>query len=90
MAFVYGSFATNSHKASSDVDLMVIGSCGFGEVVTAVGKIQDKIDREINPSVYPVNEFIKKTAAGHHFLKTVQKGPKVFLIGDENEFEKLA
>jgi len=69
---------------------MVIGSCGFGEVVAAIGRIQDKLGREINPSVYPADEFRKKTAAGHHFLKTVLKGPKVFLIGDENELEKLA
>jgi len=89
-AFIYGSFASNSHKAGSDVDLMVIGSCGFGEVVAAIGRIQDKLGREINPSVYPADEFRKKTAAGHHFLKTVLKGPKVFLIGDENELEKLA
>jgi predicted nucleotidyltransferase len=89
-AFIYGSFAANSHKASSDVDLMVIGSCGFGEVVAAVGKIQEKLGREINPSVYPAGEFRKKTAAGHHFLKTVLTGPKVYLIGDENELKKLA
>jgi hypothetical protein len=48
------------------------------------------LGREINPSVYPANEFRKKTAAGHHFLKTVLAGPKVFLIGDENELERLA
>jgi DNA-binding transcriptional ArsR family regulator len=89
-AFVYGSFAANSPKADSDVDLMVIGSCGFGEVVAALGKTQEKLSREINPSVYPVDEFKKKTAAGHHFLKTVLAGPKVFLIGDEDELEKLA
>jgi len=89
-AFVYGSFAANSLKAGSDVDLMVIGSCGFGEVVAAVGKTQDKLGREINPSVYPADEFRKKTAAGHHFLKTVLAGPKIFLVGDENELEKLA
>lgn len=89
-AFIYGSFATNSHKTKSDVDLMVIGSCGFGEVVAVVGKIQEKLGREINPSVYPTDEFRKKVAAGHHFLKTVLTGPKVFLIGDGNELEKLA
>ncbi|HUV65398.1 MAG TPA: nucleotidyltransferase domain-containing protein [Sedimentisphaerales bacterium] len=89
-AFVYGSFAANSLRAGSDVDLMVIGSCGFGEVVAAVGKTQEELGREINPSVYPVDEFRKKMAAGHHFLKTVLAGPKVFLIGDEYELERLA
>lgn len=88
-AFVYGSFAADSLKSDSDIDLMVIGSCGFGEVVAAIGKTQNKLGREINPSVYPVDEFRKKTAAGHHFLKTVLASPKVFLIGEENGLEKL-
>jgi predicted nucleotidyltransferase len=59
-AFVFGSFATNSARAGSDVDLLVIGSCSFGEVVAAVGKAQDKLGREVNPSVYPADEFKKR------------------------------
>jgi len=90
VAFIYGSFAANSHKANSDVDLMVIGSCGFGEVVATIGKTQEVISREINPSVYPKDEFKKKIAGGHHFLKTVFAAPKVFLMGNEHELEKLA
>ena len=90
VAFVYGSFAANSAKASSDVDLMVIGSCSFAEVVGAISKAQDKLGREVNPSVYPADEFKKKAAAGHHFLKTVLAGPKIFLTGDEDELEEPA
>ena len=89
-AFVFGSFAANSARAGSDVDLLVIGSCSFGEVAAAVGKAQDKLGREVNPSVYPLDEFKKKAAAGHHFIKTVLAGPKIFLIGNENELERLA
>jgi DNA-binding transcriptional ArsR family regulator len=90
VAFIYGSFATNSSKASSDVDLMVIGSCGFGQVVDAISQTQDKLGREVNPSVYPADEFKSKIAAKHHFLTTVLTGPKIFLIGDENGLRRLA
>lgn len=88
-AFVYGSLAASSVKAESDVDLMVIGSCDFGEVVDAVGKAQEQIGREVNPSVYPVDEFQKKLKASHHFLKTVMAGEKIFLIGDADELARL-
>jgi hypothetical protein len=47
-------------------------------------------NREINPTVYPVEEFRTKQAAGHHFIKSVLEGNKVFLIGDENDLAKLA
>jgi predicted nucleotidyltransferase len=88
-AFVYGSLAASSAKAQSDVDLMVIGSCDFGEVVDAVGKAQEQIGREVHPSVYPADEFRKKLKSGHLFLKTVMAGEKIFLIGDADELARL-
>jgi predicted nucleotidyltransferase len=90
VAFVHGSFANGSVKPDSDVDLMVIGSCSFGEVVDAISKAQDKLGREINPSVYPVDEFKKKITSKHHFLTTVLNEPKIFIIGDENDIRGLA
>jgi DNA-binding transcriptional ArsR family regulator len=89
-AFVYGSFAASSAKAQSDVDLMVIGNCDFSEIVEALMVTQNRLGREVNPTVYPVDEFRKKLAVKHHFLQTVLKEPKIFLIGDENELAKLA
>jgi predicted nucleotidyltransferase len=90
VAFIYGSFAANSAKAASDVDLMVIGSCSFAEAVEMLSRAQDKLGREINPSVYPVNEFRRKISMNHHFLKTVLRGPKIFIMGDEDDLARLA
>jgi len=90
IAFIYGSLAKGSAKSQSDVDLMVIGSCAFAEVVEVLMPVQDRLGREVNPSVYPVEEFQKKVAVEHHFIKTVLSGHKIFLIGDEGELTKLA
>jgi len=90
IAFVHGSFATGAVRADSDVDLIVIGSCSFAEVVDAISQTQDKLGREVNPSVYPVDEFRQKVASKHHFLSSVLSEPKVFLVGDENELGRLA
>ncbi|HIJ72367.1 MAG TPA: hypothetical protein HPP87_13585 [Planctomycetes bacterium] len=90
VAFIYGSFAKGSANSRSDVDMMVIGSCSFGEVVDVIQHCQDKLAREINPSVYPVGEFRKKVAAKHHFIKTVLNSPKIFLMGTEDELGRLA
>ncbi len=43
-----------------------------------------------NPTVYPVAEFRSKLAAQHHFVRTVLKGRKIFLIGDKRELQNLA
>jgi len=90
VAFIYGSVAKGSDKTTSDVDLMVVGSVGFGEIVSAVGAAQETLGREVNPTVYPPDEFQRKIVDGHSFLKTVLKEPKVFLIGDEHDLKRLA
>jgi predicted nucleotidyltransferase len=90
VAFIFGSMAGGEFKRGSDVDVMVIGDTPFAEIVAALSSVQETLAREINPTVYAFEEFRSKLAENHHFLKTVLNGPKLFLIGDENELEKLA
>ena len=89
-AFIYGSVARGTERRASDVDVMVIGEVSFAETAEALGRAQEAIGREINPSVYPPKEFRTKLAAKHHFLRSVLKGEKIFLIGDERELARLA
>lgn len=90
IAFVYGSQARQEAGPSSDVDVMVIGEVGFAEVVSALAQAQDILGREINPTVYSPEEFAQKSSSGHHFVRSVLKGPKLFLIGDADELGRLA
>jgi len=89
LAFVYGSIARGEEKASSDVDLMVVGSVSFKDVVAALSEIERKLGREVNPTVFGLREFHEKLAAKNHFLSTVAKEKKLFVIGDEREFRRL-
>lgn len=88
-AFVFGSIARGEEKASSDVDLMVVGEVSFTDVVSALGQIEAKLGREVNPTVYGPREFREKLAAKNHFLSTIAKEKKLFVIGDEREFRRL-
>ncbi len=90
VAFLFGSLVRGGEGSRSDVDVMVVGDVTFTEVVLALSRIQETVQREINPIVYPPEEFRSKLAADHHFLKTTLVGPKFFLIGDEHELTKLA
>ncbi len=90
IAFVYGSVARQEERANSDVDLMVLGNAPFSEVVSALGPAQKALGREINPTVFPVSEFQSKLAAGNHFLRSVIKEKRLFVVGTENELAKLA
>lgn len=90
VAFVYGSFAQGQPRAGSDVDLMVVGDVTFAEVVAALREAQQKLGREVNPTVYPPEELREKVAADHHFVNAVLRGPKILLIGDEDDLAGVA
>ena len=90
IVFVYGSVARQKERANSDVDLMVLGDASFSEVVSALGPAQKALGREINPTVFPASEFRSKLAAGNHFLRSVMKEKRLFVLGTENELAKLA
>ncbi len=89
VALLYGSVAKGTDQVGSDIDLLVIGKVSFGEVAEAVSAAQEKLQREINPSVYSPEEFRKKLLAGHHFVRRVFQGTKIFLIGSEHELKRL-
>lgn len=88
-AFIFGSFAKGTEMADSDVDVLVIGDVTFSEVVDLLGATQESIGREVNPSVYPMDEFVTKVSEGHHFVTSLVNDPKIFLIGDEGVFGRL-
>jgi predicted nucleotidyltransferase len=88
-AFVYGSFARGEERAGSDVDVMVIGDIGFGEIVSAFAPAQDKLGREVNPSVFAPEEWRRRAASADHFVSTLLSEEKLFLIGDEHDLGGL-
>ena len=90
IAFVYGSVARQKERADRDVDLMVLGNASFSDVVSALGPAQTALGREINPTLFPVSEFRSKLAAGNHFLRSVMKEKRLFVLGTDNELAKMA
>jgi predicted nucleotidyltransferase len=87
LAFVYGSVARAGETELSDVDLMVVGTAKFADVVDRIAGAQKTLSREINPTVYTAREFTSKLRG--NFLKTVLGGKKLFLIGGEDDLREL-
>lgn len=79
LAFVFGSVARLRETEHSDVDLMIVGKVDFDEVVQSLAGAEKTLNREVNPTVYPIKEFGKKV------LKTVLADKKLFIIGDEDD-----
>lgn len=88
-AFVYGSFATASEGAESDVDLMVIGDVGGREVSRAISDLGISLGREINYAVFSLHEVRERLKRGDHFWTRIYEEEKYFLIGDRDDFGRL-
>ena len=89
VAFIYGSMARQEEKAESDIDLLVVGKVTLEDVLGTAGETEASLGRAVNPTVYSLAEFKSKLASGNHFLNSVVRGDKVFLIGDEDELRKV-
>jgi len=89
VAFVFGSIASGEEKTGSDVDLMVIGRLGLRDLSGLLSGVEEKIGREVNPHVMSENEFRSRLKAKEHFMSSVLKGPKIFLIGSENDLKPV-
>jgi predicted nucleotidyltransferase len=85
IAFVYGSIARNDEHPGSDVDLMVIGPVGLAELAPALKGAEEILLRPVNPSVYTATEVRDKLGAGHHFLMSVMRRKKLFVLGNAND-----
>ena len=89
-AFIFGSVAEGTERATSDIDLMIIGNVNFGDTVSALTGAESKLKREINPVVYSVEEFRARVKEKQNFVNTVLNGKKLFMIGNEDELTRLA
>ena len=89
VAFVFGSLARATESTHSDVDVMVIGEAGFGEVVQLLYPVQADLGREVNPKVFAEDEWKSKVVAADPFVLDVLAKPKIFLIGGPDELAEL-
>ena len=88
-ALVFGSIARGEEAAHSDVDLLILGDIGFAEVIEALHPVQEQVLREINPVVYRTDDFRGKLASNNTWAREIVEKPKLFLIGDADDFAKL-
>lgn len=81
LALVFGSMASGSAHAGSDVDLLVVGNASFAQVVEATYAAQAQLGRDINPKVMSADEWASKQAEGNPFVQELLAKPHHVLVG---------
>lgn len=85
LAFIFGSAAQGKEGPFSDLDLLIVGTPTFEEVVAAISAPQALLGRPVNPVILTPADFTAKLASGDGFLGRVLGEPKIMLIGSLDE-----
>ncbi len=85
VALIYGSLAQNKDEFDSDIDLLIIGDLTLKDAAIALSGVKSTLQREINLNTYTASEFKKKYKQGNHFVNSIVRSKKIFLIGGEDE-----
>ncbi|MBU0469435.1 MAG: nucleotidyltransferase domain-containing protein [Candidatus Omnitrophica bacterium] len=81
VAFIYGSYASEKERKSSDVDLVVVGEFDQDKFTKTVRRLEDQLNREINFTIYNLNEFKKEILNDGGFLSMVVAKNIIMLKG---------
>jgi len=84
-AFLYGSYARGDDRATSDLDLFVIGSVDQERLSEALADAERELGRDVNVTSYERGELERLRTAGDLFIERVFEGPRVSLVGGEEE-----
>jgi predicted nucleotidyltransferase len=85
-AFVYGSIAKGVDTASSDIDILVIGSdIGYDEIFAALQTAEATLNRSVNPNVMTPREWRTERRETDSFVARIAAQPRLFLIGSDDD-----
>lgn len=90
VAFIHGSVAEGRERSESDIDLIVVGNASSADLSFAFHPLQERLGRAVNFTRYTSTEFASKVAGGNHFLSSILKKRRIFLIGGPNELDQIA
>jgi predicted nucleotidyltransferase len=87
-AFVFGSYARGDDDTRSDIDVFVVGDLKVDPLIEATQKLEANLGRELNAVVWTDEDLRKRIQERSPFLATVREEPKIWIVGDEHEFDR--
>jgi predicted nucleotidyltransferase len=82
-AIVYGSIAKGTERASSDIDILIVGDgLRLEDVFEAFQPVERQLGRRIHPTLYSGREFDQRLRDENPFLTKVLAGEHIKLIGE--------
>lgn len=86
LALVYGSVASHSDTAHSDIDLLLVSDAlTLEQVYTVLTPVEQQLGRRVSPTLYSVAEFRRRRTSNNPFLTKVLAGDTIRLTEDHDD-----
>ena len=89
VAFVFGSMASGHQTAGSDLDVCILGEVSLLEVVKALSRVQETLQREVNPVVMTLKKFSDLSRKKDRFVTRVLSEPILIVKANRDELAEL-
>jgi predicted nucleotidyltransferase len=88
-AAIYGSLAKGTDGAQSDIDVLIVAAdLKLEQIYSALQPVEKRLGRSVNPTIYTPEEYQRRRAAGHSFLRKILGGPHITLIGSADAADR--
>lgn len=85
LAFIYGSMASGNDTASSDIDLMIVGSMDELKLHRAISNAETRLARQINYTLMSPAEFKRHKQDRDSFITDILAKPEILVTGSADE-----
>jgi len=79
-AFLFGSYARGDDRATSDLDLLVVGAVDQVALSEQLVEVEQELGRDVNVVSYARDELDRLHESGDRFIAEVLAGPRVRLV----------
>lgn len=81
--FIYGSFASGTAGAKSDIDLFIVGDVDESRLIPLINESERTLRREINYTLVTREELRERVDEGDPFITNVLNRPKILILGED-------
>ena len=88
LAFIFGSYARADDDLASDIDVLVLGKPDWGSLEGTSTKLFDELGRQVNIIGWDRSDLAQAVRKRSPFLETLRGSKKIWIVGDQDEFER--
>ena len=88
-AWVFGSVARGEENKESDLDIILVSNLSLKQISPIVDHLLKHLKRELNAVFIRPDDLIKKFHQNDSFIKEIISKPKIWILGDDHELERL-